>query len=255
MKIVCVVPTYNCVTEISGTLKSALEISSYFDEIWVIDNGSNDNTLKEVVRFRTANSNQNVRIFQNLSNINLGGTHKVAFKMAISAAFTHLIILHGDNQASPRDLLPVLKTIKNQDFEISYFGSRFSRQSRTIGYSIARVAGNVILNSIFSVFTRKLLTDLGSGLNLYNLEQIKKLDLDIMTDEMSFNYELILKFVGNDLTFKYFPISWSEQSQVSNARNSRVFMEGLMALVRWRFRLDRSSQVIVRHKLPSELSH
>ena len=253
MKIVCVVPTYNCATEISSTLNSALEISSLIDEIWVIDNGSKDNTLNEVIRFRKINSKQNVRIFQNLSNINLGGTHKVAFRMAISGAFTHLIILHGDNQASPLDLLPVLKTIENQDFEISYFGSRFSRQSRTIGYSIARKAGNMVLNTIFSVFTHKLLTDLGSGLNLYNLEQIKKLDVDILTDEMSFNYELLLKFVGHDLTFKYFPISWSEHSQVSNARNSRVFIEGLMALVRWRLRLCRQSQVIVCHKLPSEL--
>ena len=253
MRIVCVIPAYNCSQEISQTLESVNHISVLFEEIWVIDNRSTDDTLKQVISFKNSNSIQNLRIFQNYSNINLGGTHKVAFKMAISAAFTHVVILHGDNQADPNDLLQILKIKNKQAIPFSYFGTRFSRKSKTLGYSKPRIAGNLLLNCIFSLLTLKILTDLGSGLNFYNLEQIKKIEMSSMTNEMSFNYDLILQFIDKDLPFKYFPISWSENSQLSNARNFQVFTEGLGIITRWRFRFKPRSINFNDPTLPQEL--
>jgi hypothetical protein len=69
---------------------------------------------------------------------------------------------------------------------------------------------------------------------------------------MSFNYGLILEFIENDLNFTYFPISWTEDSQVSNAKNFRIFKEGLIALMKWRFKL-RSGMQNVYHNSPQEI--
>ena len=39
----------------------------------------------------------------------MGGSHKVAFNYAIENNFDYIIVLHGDDQGSISDMIPVLK--------------------------------------------------------------------------------------------------------------------------------------------------
>lgn len=109
------------------------------------------------------------------------------------------------------------------------------RESRLIGYDMKRIAGNHVLNTIYSVVALRRLTDLGSGLNLFALSDLQEEMYLNFADKLTFNYELILDFVRRKVNFAYVPITWREEDQVSNARNMNIFKTALVNLFRWRF--------------------
>jgi hypothetical protein len=96
-----------------------------------------------------------------------------------------------------------------------------------------------VLNLIYSIASGKWLTDLGSGLNLFALKDITDEEIASFGNSLSFNYELILLIVRNKRDFVYVPISWSEEDQVSNARNFNIFFKALSILGEWLARRDR----------------
>jgi dolichol-phosphate mannosyltransferase len=89
----------------------------------------------------------------------------------------------------------------------------------------------------YSVLAWRRLEDLGSGLNVFRLD-----DLDPRTylgfgNSLTFNYELILDLVRRRVHFGYVPITWREEDQVTNARNWKIFRTALGILLRWRIGL------------------
>lgn len=253
LNIVCIIPTFNCSQQINRTLERVLMCSDLFSEIWIIDNQSTDETTTSVLRFITSTKDIRFKLFQNSENVSLGGTLKNAFKMAELGAFTHIAVVHGDDQAEPSDLRLPVSLLRSGDKEGSFFGSRFSRRSRLVGYRTERIIGNLMLNSVYSAVTFRKLTDLGSGLNLYDVDQLRKIQYSQMSNAMSFNYELLLGFIGSKQVFEFFPISWREEDQLTNARNFSVFIAGLRIIFSWRFRRVKSKSLEKPLDLPKEI--
>ena len=100
-KILVAIPAYRCAPQITRVLDEIDEkLASRVDEIAIIDNGSPDDTVKKALEYKkNGRLGYKLRVYQNIDNYNLGGTHKVAFLKAEKEGFTHVLILHGDNQA------------------------------------------------------------------------------------------------------------------------------------------------------------
>jgi glycosyltransferase involved in cell wall biosynthesis len=229
-KILLAIPCYNCEKQITRVL-SAIDASKVaVHEIWVVDNGSIDSTVSAAESAKKYLPN--LRIFVNTENISLGGTHKVVFQQAISNGFTHVVILHGDDQASTHEIQGLV-TASISSGGKSVLGSRVMTGSQLQGYDIKRIVGNRALNFIYSIFARRNLTDLGSGLNLFRVGDLSSETYLQFGNTLSFNYELILDLVRRRVPFIYFPISWREEDQTSNARNLKIFSEAIRILVRW----------------------
>lgn len=231
LKIVCAIPSFNCEQQIVATLSKTLQVADLFDEIWVVDNSSLDETLTKACKFKELHALNNLKIFQNLENVSLGGSLKVIFKKAEVSNFTHVVIIHGDNQASPSDLRSVFESLTTANQSESFFGSRFMRGAKLSGYRRERIVGNLVLNLFYSVRCGTLLSDLGSGLNIYSVQQLRKIDYADFGNSLAFNYQLILDFVLKKQKFNFFPIHWEEIDQISNAKNFDVFVRGLKILL------------------------
>jgi dolichol-phosphate mannosyltransferase len=100
-KVLIAIPAYNCEKQITRVLDEIDEkLLDRVEEIAVIDNGSPDNTVQKVLDYKkTGRLGKKLHVYRNVDNYNLGGTHKVAFLRAASLGLTHVVILHGDNQA------------------------------------------------------------------------------------------------------------------------------------------------------------
>lgn len=235
-KVLVVVPTYNCRKQVLELLldihKVGLPNNTSF---WFIDNLSADGTFEATNRFIRDKGCKNLHSFQAKQNNNLGGTHKIGFNEAISQSYDYVAILHGDNQARYEDLLNLIGRSREDGNVKSYLGSRFSRNSNLIGYSIKRIFGNIILNVIYSTFKSRILTDLGSGLNLYRVVDLRSIDYLGFGDSLTFNYELLLEMIDSDMPFEFFPIEWRESEQVSNAKNFSIFVSGIHILLTNKF--------------------
>lgn len=236
MRTVLAIPTYNCASQLGRVLRSVAEVQHLVHEIWVVDNRSADNTVNVALALKP--SLKKLRVFINQENYSLGGTHKICFNEAKSRDFSHIIILHGDDQASAADI-PSLIHESSQYGLISILGSRFKIQSRRVNYDWKRVAGNLVLNFLYSVLTGRLLSDLGSGLNLYRVGDLDDRTYLSFGNTLTFNYELILDLINRDVPFRFSPIQWREEDQTSNAKNWSVFRIGIQLGIVWRLKRRR----------------
>ena len=167
-KIILFIPCYNCDKQILRVIDQ-LESNDnyqYFNEILLIDNRSQDSTVKKSVDKLIDINIDNIKVLRNSENVGLGGTHKVAFNYAKQNNASHVAVLHGDDQGSITDLINILNNKDHEHYDCC-LGSRFNRHSKAIGYSKFRIFGNWVFNSIFSFAAGKIITDLGAGLNIY----------------------------------------------------------------------------------------
>lgn len=231
-KTVIVIPTYNCATQLARVLAALGPVADHFAAVWVIDNISSDDTVKVATRFQPTIGN--LRVYQNAANISLGGTHKKAFLEAKNTGNDYVLILHGDDQALAAEAELMVDTCALNTGK-TVLGTRFAKESRLFGYDTKRILGNKLLNAFYSIGTMRRLSDLGSGLNLFRLNDLDENLFLRFGNSLSFNYELILDFVRRNRSFVYVPITWREVDQVSNARNWRVFSSAVVILIRWLF--------------------
>lgn len=235
MNAVIAVPAYNCAGQIGRVLDEITpEVAQRVQKIWVIDNRSTDDTLERAVEYRRSGRLPNLHVFRNRQNNSLGGTHKVAFEHARAAGHTHVVILHGDNQAKSDEVALLLDHAEAHPETQTVLGSRFSRGSRLQGYDAKRIWGNRVLNGVYSAVALRRLEDLGSGLNLFALRDLDPATYLSFADKLTFNYELILDLVARKVRFAFVPITWREEDQVSNARNWNIFRTALRNLALWR---------------------
>lgn len=235
-KILLFIPMYNCEKQIIRVLgQLSEEVCHYIDEVIIIDNRSLDQGEKAAEEY-IKNKNLSVRVvlLRNDENYGLGGSHKVAFRYALQNGFSHIIVLHGDDQGSIMDLMPYLKNgdYKSKD---SLLGSRFEKCSKLMNYSKFRIFGNHVFNFLISFATGKRLTDLGSGLNMYNTDYLKTEFYMSFPDTLTFNVYMLLYSVYSNSSFMFFPLTWREEDQVSNAKFLRQSKEILFLMIKYVF--------------------
>jgi glycosyltransferase involved in cell wall biosynthesis len=183
-----------------------------------VNNRSTDNSEEAVKDYLALKRVElPVVLFRNRDNYSLGGSHKVAFNYAISNSFDYVIVLHGDDQGDVHDLLPFIKDGTAKQFD-SFLGSRFHPESTLINYSKFRILGNHVFNIFNSVMVGRRLTDLGSGLNMYKVSYLQSKFYLTFQNNLCFNVYMLLYGVFIKSRFDFFPLTWREEDQVSNAK-------------------------------------
>ncbi|CUH79473.1 glycosyltransferase family 2 protein [Tropicibacter naphthalenivorans] len=230
-RILVFIPAYNCAPQITRVLRQldSPEVQEVIDGVVVVDNRSPD-TTRQAAAEGLAKLPLDTALLHNDDNYGLGGSHKVAINYAREQGYDFLIVLHGDDQGDIADIVPHLKASKQLDLDF-FMGARFMKGSRLEGYSTLRTAANEVFNLIFSFISGRRLYDLGSGLNLF---RVSAFDGDWhlkYADDLTFNYYLILGVVRRGCRLRFFPLTWREDDQVSNAKLSRMGIQLLRIIL------------------------
>jgi len=241
-KVLLAIPAYRCENQITRVLDEIDdELSARVEEIAVIDNGSPDKTVEVALAYKKTGRLPQLHIYKNKNNYNLGGTHKVAFLRAQKLGLTHVVILHGDNQAKSDEANRLLDYAEAHPDSQTVLGSRFSKGSVLQGYDWKRIWGNKVLNLVYTLLTGRHCQDLGSGLNLFALRDLDQKTYLEFADKLTFNFELLLDLIKRKVNFAYVPITWREEDQVSNARNANIAKIAFINVVLWRLGKTRPS--------------
>ncbi|HEU4720628.1 MAG TPA: glycosyltransferase family 2 protein [Gemmatimonadaceae bacterium] len=217
-RILVFIPCYNCERQIGRVLQQFRAVPpGTFHEILVVDNRSLDRTASVAAASLAQVGTIPARVVRNAENYGLGGSHKAAFAYATRMGFTHVVILHGDDQGSVEEVLPILAAGDHRRFD-ACLGARFMRGARLLGYSPLRRIGNRVFNALFSVAVGRRVHDLGSGLNVLAASVFADDRAKRFPDDLRFNVYLLLSLYDRALRVEYFPISWREDDQVSNVK-------------------------------------
>ncbi|MFP5491596.1 MAG: glycosyltransferase family 2 protein [Bacteriovoracia bacterium] len=231
MKSLIAIPCYNCAIQVERVFKALMQLEFKQEiEILFIDNNSTDNTVSSLLELRDQiPSQRKIHIWKNQLNYGLGGSQKIAINHAIKNGFDWLVLLHGDDQASVEDILSLLSKAQHKNHTV--LGSRFMLKSKRTGYQFKRVLGNVALNLVFTLLKRKMTLDLGSGLNVFKVDQLKKISISELSNNFNFNVDILLNYYDQNLEFEFYPIIWREADQTSNAKNVAVAYSMLKSLL------------------------
>jgi len=212
------IPCYNCEKQIPRVIKKLEDSAShFFSEILILDNNSTDNTIESAKNALQKTKNLNACIAINDDNYGLGGSHKAAFSYALNNDFDHVVILHGDDQGDINDAIELFESGEYKKHD-ACLGSRFMKGSKTLGYSKFRIFGNYVFNMMFSIGTFNKVEDLGSGLNIVSKTVFKNPAIQHYSDDLRFNIYLLLGLFREKQNIMFFPISWSEDDQISNVK-------------------------------------
>lgn len=231
MKILVVIPTYNCSKQIGRVIKQFNKsISNLFETIMIIDNQSEDKTVENAIFAFKNNKQISGKISINKKNIGYGGTLKTGFKYGLENKFDFLLILHGDDQGSVIDMVPYIldQSIENYDCTL---GARFHPKSKLQNYSWFRTFGNKVFNKIFGIFLNRNILDLGSGLNIYKLSAFKEKDFLNFTNDLTFDYCGMISHSFRKRKLRFVPITWREDDQVSNVKIVKQSLNTLSLLL------------------------
>jgi glycosyltransferase involved in cell wall biosynthesis len=217
-RILVFIPMYNCEKQIPRVLAQIDDsVQSASLEVMVVDNRSSDKSVERAKEGLAKLGGCSTKLVKNDANYSLGGSHKVAFNYAIDQGFDYLIVLHGDDQGNIHDVWPLIEQEGLDQYEC-LLGSRFTKGSQLIGYQRFRIFGNIVFNYLISLAIRRKVTDMGAGLNAYRVSFLKSKFYMTFPNDLTFNVFMLFYTVWKRASFRFFPLTWREDDQVSNAK-------------------------------------
>lgn len=144
--------------------------------------------VKEFIS-QNGGENKKFRLFHNRQNYLLGGSTILAFKMAIDLKMDYLICMHGDGQADPATLEPLIAASDQKNDLV--FGSRFLPLSDLSDYSRARTLGNRLINKLEQILIGRKIHDIG-GFISFKLSTVQEVPYFKLPSDMGYHPLLVI---------------------------------------------------------------
>ena len=149
-----VILAYNEQDRISSVIEN---VSSYFKNILVVDNNSEDLTVEKIKKFP-------VFLIKHKYNLGKSESMKTALEFAKMKNFKYLAFMDGDGQHKTKDLINICEKIFREKSEL-IIGYRKELKNLNIQKRI----GTIILQNFFSILYKKKIYDIQSGLRVFDI--------------------------------------------------------------------------------------
>ena len=163
MKVCAIIPAYNEEKTIANVVE---KVKEYVDDVFVIDDGSHDNT---VIEARKAGA----RVISHPLNRGVGAALRTGYAIAIKEGYDYLVQIDADGQHNPDHIEHMLKLATDEDIDM-LIASRFLNSSYR-NFSLLRVAGIIFFSRLVSLLGSVKITDVTSGFRVYKVKALQKL--------------------------------------------------------------------------------
>jgi len=189
---ICVIiPTYNNASTIENVIDGVLK---YTNNIIVVDDGSTDDTMTILEKFKT------IDVITYEKNIGKGWAIRKGFEKALSQGFDYSITIDSDGQHFPDDIpLFINELDKNPDSLI--IGSR---NITADGMPSKNTFANKFSNFWYWAETNIKLPDTQSGFRLYPIKLYK--NTKFFTRKFEFEIEVLVRSAWSDISVIPIPI-------------------------------------------------
>jgi glycosyltransferase involved in cell wall biosynthesis len=199
MRIAIYIPAYNAAATIPKVLSRIPdELKQQVEEIFVVDNASEDNTHLVAIGYGHVNTLHTLRVFRNERNLGYGGSQKFAYRYCIERGFDAVVMLHGDAQYAPEKISSLLEPIFAGEADL-VFGSRIagdplqgSLDGR--GMPMHRYLGNRFLTGFQNFILGWHLSEYHSGFRVFRCDALKYVGFEQCSDYYHFDTEILIRF-------------------------------------------------------------
>ena len=177
-------------------IKKVVEDSSkYVDRVIVVNDGSQDDTLRELRKSRVP-----LTVITHTINMGKGEALKTGFRYCVNKGYENVVMLDGDGQHKSEEIPRFVKELNN--------GSHFvigSRMKNPKGMPAIRKMSNKVTSGIISILTRQNVEDSQSGFRGIQTNVLKNITLN--TSRYDLESEMIFKIAGKGYNITNVPIS------------------------------------------------
>lgn len=236
----CFIPMRNCEDTIENTLSHFdKEVLNYIDEILIVDNDSEDNS---VISAQLGLSNLKgiaKTILKSDKNYGFGGSHKLALKYAYQHRYDHILIVHGDGSANVKEFIPILedKSHLKYDYVLS---NRLALGKSRKNYSLLRFFANKILNLLVSILFLRSIKDYSCGpINIIKTKNLISRDEEpsfLFSNLISFMQECVLHGLVFNKKIKYQSINYKDRGDKSFYSCYTQFLKSILMILKVRFK-------------------
>jgi len=224
LKIVILIPAYNEEKTIRDVIESIPIIEGFTNKIIVIDDGSTDNTAKEVKK-------TNVKLISNTKNYGLGFTFRKGLSEAIKEEADIIINLDADGQYDSKDILILLRKFLRDDLDL-VIGSRFLND-KELGHNLIKRLGNKFI----SIFISKILLrckeiyDVQSGYRILN-KKLAKFLIHNLSEGYTYTQEMFILSKINNFKISQTPVKFSKRTSGKSRliKNPFIYLYKIMWL-------------------------
>lgn len=180
-------------------------IKSYAEEIYVIDDCSDDNTYYAGLGYKLENNIQKLQIFRNAKNLGYGGNQKKGYEYGIEKGFDIVVMLHGDVQYAPEKIPELIEPLLKDEAEL-VMGSRMLDSPLKGGMPLWKYCGNRFLTKAINGVLDMNLSEYHSGFRAYDLHALAQLPFQKCTNDFHFDTEILIQFKEKGFRIREIPI-------------------------------------------------
>jgi glycosyltransferase involved in cell wall biosynthesis len=208
MKVCAVIPAYNEAATIGEVIR---ETKKYIATIFVVDNGSTDNTA-EIARDRGA------QVIDCSAKRGYGAAQYAGQQVAMQNGFDYILQVDADGQHDPIYIPKLLEAAQGGNYDI-VLGSRFLGDSYK-NLSLVRKIGIVFYSKVVSFLGRAKITDVTSGFKVYKASSLRRLN---KPSDVNPAVEQMLEIAKRGMTIKEIAVEMPARSAGESDFNSTKF--------------------------------
>lgn len=192
-KIAVVVPAYNEERLIGKVIET---MPDFVDHTIVVDDASQDNTVKMVQSYQS--KNDKIILIRHKENQGVGGAIISGYKKAVEMGIDVTAVMAGDAQMDPNDLIRIIEPVADGQTDYTK-GNRLFRGESWSMIPHYRYFGNSSLSFLTKVASGYWhIADSQSGYTAISINALKRLDLDSIYKRYGMPNDILIKLNINN---------------------------------------------------------
>jgi len=221
-KVIVVLPAYNAEKTLQKTVAEIPKDT--VDEIILVDDGSNDETV------RLAKS-LDLTVITHEKNRGYGANQKTCYRAALERGASIVVMLHPDYQYDPKLIKYFVGLIQENYFDIM-LGSRIRsrREALAGGMPLYKYYANRFLSLIENLASGQNLSEWHTGMRAYRREMLENLDFKNNSDDFVFDTQILFQAIEKNYRIGEIPVPVRYFPEASSINFSRSVKYGLQTL-------------------------
>jgi len=214
-----IVPVFNEENNISNTfnrLKKELSEQKIRYEIIAVDDGSTDNTEKELRKIK------GIDVIKKPYNIGYSSAIKTGIK---KSKYDYIMIIDADGTYPIEELSNLLKHVNDYDMVVG------ARTGKKVYIPFYRKIAKWIIGKLANFLSNQKIPDINSGMRIFRKDVAMEF-YNLYPSRFSFTITITLSLLINDYSVKFVPISYAKRKGKSTIHPIKDFLGFLMIIMR-----------------------